>query len=130
VHGAVIRAIQLLAVEGVEKHRPAAVMFEAAHLGRILLEGDQPAFFVACMSVGVTAIGLKHADLAIVLKPAQRPVVGQVTEYERAPVTHPYRPFEPQSACLTGAVPEALERRLHLNAVKAGLEEFPGRLWE
>src|SRR5581483_2317789 len=112
MNGGVVRRVEFLAFPVVHQDGPGTVIFAAAHAAGVVLARDQPPLVVAGVAVGIAGLGLVHAHVAVVLRPAQRPVVGDVAPDQAAPVAHPDRPFAPQRAVAAHAVPDALQRRV------------------
>ena len=74
-----------------------------------MLAAELPALEVEHVAVAVVRRQPKHADAAVVLDPAQLPVVGDVAPDQVAPLRAPRRALGPERAG-----PQALDRRVRL----------------
>ena len=60
-----------------------------------VLAGDQAAFTIPCIAVGIVRRGSEHADLRCFFRPAQQPVVRNITPDQTAHISEPDRTFRP-----------------------------------
>src|SRR5882672_6115366 len=123
----IVGRVELLAIETVAQNRPGTIVFAAAHPAGIVLTRDQPALVVAAVAVRIAGFGLIHADMAVILAPAQHAMVRDVAPQQAAPVTHPHRAFAPESLVVPHAVPDALQRGVALPSTEALVLHFEGR---
>ena len=75
-----------------------AVVLGARHAAPAMLAGDQPAFAVDGMAVGVHGRLAEDRDRAVGLVPAHHAVVGDVRPHQIAPGREPGRPLGPAAA--------------------------------
>src|SRR5438128_1899363 len=94
----------------------------------VVLHRNQPTLVIARMPVRVSGLGLVRAHVAIILGPAQRAMVRDVTPDETAPVTHPNRAFAPERAIVAHAMPDALQRCVALLSLEALVRDLKRRL--
>ncbi len=94
-HDHIVRRVQRLAVEPVDDHGDAAVVLGARHAARIVLAGDQAAFAIPCVAVGVVRRLPEHADRSVFFVPAHHPVVRDIAPDEATQVPEVHRAFAP-----------------------------------
>ena len=94
----VIGGIEGLALPAVRQHRHRAVMFVANHAAGVVLAGKQAALPIKRIAVGVVGGRVEDADVAVLLEPAQVPIVGDIAENQVAPAAVPCGPFGPKQA--------------------------------
>src|SRR6266567_5875319 len=64
-----------------------------------MLAGDEPAFTVARVPVGVVRWRTIDADMTVVLRPAHDAIVRDVAPQKIAPIAEVNRPFRPAQTC-------------------------------
>ena len=94
----VVGRVERLAVELVDQHRDAAVVFGAGDPPPAVLAGDQAALAIAGIAVGVVGGLAIDAGPSGLLVPAHDAVVGNVAPQQAARVAHPHRPLAPAHA--------------------------------
>ena len=91
----VVGRIQAVAIKMINKDRNRPIVFCASYPAGAVLAGDQAAFTIPCIAVGIVRRGSEHADLRCFFRPAQQPVVRNITPDQTAHISEPDRTFRP-----------------------------------
>ena len=91
----VVGRVQPLAVVHVGDQSDRAVVLVAHHASREVLARELAALEIKRVAIAVVRRHAEHTHAAVVLEPAQLPVVGDVAPHEVATLTVPRRPFGP-----------------------------------
>ncbi len=94
----VVRRVQLLALEAVGQHGDRAVMLGARHTASAMLAGDEPAFVIGGVAIGVVARLAKYRHRAVGLVEPHQPVVRNVRPDKIAAGRKVRRPLGPAHA--------------------------------
>src|SRR5262249_43335551 len=99
-------------------------MLGAGDAARIVLAGDEPAFAVARVAVGVVGGIAEDADMAVVFGPAHDAIVGDVAPEEVAAVADIDRTFAPAKTggdALDAGIADFLEARVQRFDARIGI---------
>ena len=94
----VVGGVEGLALPAVRQDGHRSIVFIADHAAGVVLTGQQAALPIERVAVGVVGGLVEYADVAVLLQPAQVPIVGNIAEHQVAPAAVPCGPLGPKQA--------------------------------
>src|SRR6266571_7844521 len=117
----IVGRVEPLTIPGVRQNSRSTIMVVAHHAPVAVLHGDLATLEVPDIAIAVTRRLAEHADMPIVVEPAQLAVVGDVAEDQEIADGVPRRALRPQDwLAVHVAVPQALDRGIALDEPAKG----------